>query len=309
MDVSTASNLAQTAVPYVASLRVPLAPAAPCSYPNTTGLGGYNEQWSFSGAGQITSKMNGLCLAADVAVAGADVSLQDCSSDPLQAWTFDMATGVITNGGGPGLCLDAGSFVNCSMPPLNAFLYCDPDASTEARLADLVPRILPAEFPQLLSNSNNGVPRLGIPAIGFSECLHGPLTGCGAPYTNATTGYTSTGCPTSFPHLLLQGSTFNRSLWSAIGGAIGDEDRGLHNQNQAGSMVSRTAVGVPRGARRGERRASLPCETPAWLPFWRCEPTHSSVLYPPAPLSVGSVQFWAPDINEFRDPRWGRGQE
>jgi hypothetical protein len=52
-----------------------------------------------------------------------------------------------------------------------------------------------------------------------------------------------------------QGSTFNRTLWTLIGSAIGDEDRGLHNQGNAGSM------------------------------------------------------FWAPDINEFRDPRWGRGQE
>ena len=142
--------------------------------------------------------------------------------------------------------------------------------------------------------------------IAFSECLHGPLTGCGAPYADNATGYTSTGCPTSFPHLLLQvgrgwgehalwlgwgcarlapcilpshrlhhilftsttattadhlppcaaqASSFNRTLWSLIGSAIGDEDRALHNQNKAGNM------------------------------------------------------FWAPDINEFRDPRWGRGQE
>lgn len=94
--------------------------------------------------------------------------------------------------------------MSCSSPPLSNYLYCDPSASTEARLADLVPRIQPAEFPRFLSNSNNGIVRLGVPQIGFSECLHGPLTSCGAPYTDNATGYTSTGCPTSFPHLLLQ---------------------------------------------------------------------------------------------------------
>lgn len=134
--------------------------------PNTTGLAGYNEQWSFSGQGLITSKMNGLCLAANVAVAGASVTLQTCGADPLQAWTLDAATGAIANSAAAGLCLDAGAAINCSDAPLSSYLYCDPTASTEARLADLVPRILPAEFPQLLSNSNNGVPRLGVPQVG-----------------------------------------------------------------------------------------------------------------------------------------------
>lgn len=44
------------------------------------------------------------------------------------------------------------------------------------------------------------------------------------------TGYTSTGCPTSFPHALLMSASFNRSLWTAVGTAISTEDRALHNQ-------------------------------------------------------------------------------
>ena len=58
------------------------------------------------------------------------------------------------------------------------------------------------DYQNLLSNSNGGMPHLGVPPIQFSECLHGTNSGCGAPYTDPDTGYTSTGCPTSFPHLL-----------------------------------------------------------------------------------------------------------
>lgn len=78
------------------------------TYPNTTGLHGYNEQWDFSGDGPIVSKMNGLCLTASYAVAGSSVVLQNCSDAPLQLWTINSTTGLIANGGGQGLCLDAG---------------------------------------------------------------------------------------------------------------------------------------------------------------------------------------------------------
>ena len=78
------------------------------TYPNNTGKGGYNEQWTFSGNGQITSKMNGLCLSAAAAIAGSVVTLQTCASDPLQTWEINSTTGLIYNGGGPNICLDAG---------------------------------------------------------------------------------------------------------------------------------------------------------------------------------------------------------
>lgn len=81
----------------------------------------------------------------------------------------------------------------------------------------------------------------------------GVVYGCGPAYTNNATGYTSTGCPTSFPHATLLGSTFNRSLWHSISSTISDEGRALHNSNGYALIT------------------------------------------------------WAPDINPFRDPRWGRG--
>lgn len=232
---------------------------------NSTGAQGYNQQWHYDTAtGNIVSLMNGLCVTAMGFVAGAPVRTDTCTtSNPSQQWAYNATSGAFTVPSAPGLCLDAGASVSCTMPPYSGYTYCDPDASVDARVADLVPRLLPFDFQALLANDNPGVPRLGIPRIEFSECLHGEaqahahghgvgdglaqstpvgmcagtLTGCGAPYTDPATGYTSTGCPTSFPHALLMSSSFNRSLWSAVGSAISTEDRALHNQQVSERLV------------------------------------------------------------------------
>ena len=99
---------------------------------------------------------------------------------------------------------------------------------------------------------STGVGVLGIPPMKFAEALHGVESGCGR--SSGSDG--STGCATSFPHGLLLGATFNRSLWRSVGEAISYEARALGNQGVWGSGFS-----------------------------------------------------WSPDINLFRDPRWGRGQE
>jgi hypothetical protein len=190
---------------------------------NSTGNSGYNEQWSFGGNGAIISRMNGHCLTVSSGISGVAAAMQNCSSPPtpFQTWSYTPLTGLMSLAASPDVCLDAGSAVNCSLPPLSGYPYCNPDASTEARIADLVPRILPEEFPQLLSNSNTGIARLGVPRIKFGECLHGPLVSCGAPFTDPATGYTSTGCPTSFPHLLLQVGRSRAEMERAAGDAAG----------------------------------------------------------------------------------------
>ena len=138
---------------------------------------------------------------------------------------------------------------NCSQAPFSSYLYCDADAPLPARLADLVSRLAPEDLQGLLSNGNAGLPAFGVPRMGFGEALHGALTPCGAPSAN------STGCATSFPNPLAMARALNRSLWSAVGAAIGTESRALHNEGLAGGVV------------------------------------------------------WAPNVNLFRDVRWGRGIE
>ena len=41
------------------------------------------------------------------------------------------------------------------------------------------------------------------------------------------------GCATSFPHALMMAASFNRSLWAAVGEAIGVEGRAFWNQGGA----------------------------------------------------------------------------
>jgi len=138
--------------------------------------------------------------------------------------------------------------------------WCDAGRNASARAAALVGAMTLGEKASNMDSHNFGVPRLAVPPNVFSEALHGMCAGCGAPHTDAASGHTSTGCPTSFPQVISMGASWNRSLWSAVGVAVSDEVRGLYAQG--------SAVG------------------------WE------SALF-----------LWAPNVNPFRDPRWGRGQE
>ena len=226
------------------------------------------QQWRFvpgaaAGGALLQNPASGNCLAARAAEAGAAVLMLPCNAaDALQSWSRSAAGGAVLVGlaaqPAGGVCLAAGSSVaGCADAPFSARLYCNPDAYTTDRVADLVPRLEPYEWAQLLFNKDLiGAPRLGVPRIWFGESLHGTVSACGAPFTDNATGFTSTGCPTSFPHALALGSTLNRSLWSAIGAAISTENRGLHNQGafNAASIfwapsanACRERVHAPRG--------------------------------------------------------------
>ena len=223
----------------------------------------WGQQWELDAArGEVRSLTNGLCAgtanasAGQPLPAGTAVVQVPCSGVAEARWTLDAATAHLVWAGDASLCLDAGTTASCADPPLSSLPYCDNALPADARVADLVPRLQPVEAAALLSVSNNGVPRLGIPPLRFGEALHGVLSGCGAPHTDPASGYSSSGCPTSFPTGLALGATFNRSLWAAIGKVIGTEARALFNQGYIAQSV-----------------------------------------------------LFTPDINPFRDPRWGRGME
>ena len=243
------------------------------------------QQWRFvagaaAGGALLQNPASGNCLAARAAEAGAAVLMLPCNaSDPMQSWaqsspSAGAATGaasgaapaavLVSLAAQPAVCLAAGSSVaGCADAPFSARLYCDPDAYTTDRVADLVPRLEAYEWAQLLFNKDLiGAPRLGVPRIWFGESLHGTVSGCGAPFTDPATGFTSTGCPTSFPHALALGATLNRSLWTAVAGAISTENRGLHNQGatNAASIFwapSANACRDPRWGRCQEVRCRM----------------------------------------------------
>lgn len=212
-----------------------------------------SQQWRFdTSSGHIASLFAPRsCVTPAFAGAGAELVLGACS-DPNAGFAVNAATGVITLASDPTLCVDSGSNASCATLPTSAFPFCDVDASPSVRAADLASRLTPSELASFLSNDNHGVPRLGVPRVGYGEALHGYLRPC-----IATPVPGSTGCPTSFPHLHLLGGSFNRSLWHATALAIADEARAYYN------LINRTS----------------------------------------------HLVSWAPDINPFRDPRWGRGLE
>lgn len=141
---------------------------------------------------------------------------------------------------------------------------CDPkDATTRAlpfcqvslpipqRVNDLIGKLSLQEKVKLLISGAAAVPRLGIKGYEWwSEALHGvsnvgPGTKFGGDFPGAT----------SFPQVITTASSFNATLWEAIGRVVSDEARAMYNGGVAG------------------------------------------------------LTYWSPNVNIFRDPRWGRGQE
>ena len=222
----------------------------------------YGQFWAWQ-EGQLTNLENDLCAgttnSSGVLPAGTAVVQVDCSSGPAAAFSYDNATGLLRWGMDDSLCLDAGTSFSCDAYPSQGSAlppYCNTSLSATVRAADLLERMLPSERAAFLSASNNGVPRLGVPPLRYGEALHGVLSPCGAAAPPTPSGFASTGCPTSFPTGLALGSSFNRSLWKAVGAVIGREARALFNQQQRAQLM-----------------------------------------------------LFTPDLNAFRDPRWGRGME
>jgi beta-glucosidase-like glycosyl hydrolase len=97
----------------------------------------------------------------------------------------------------------------------------------------------------------------------FGEALHGVATGCGwvgggggdrgQPQAADQFG-PRTGCPTSYPAAIAEGATFNRSLWAAVGAAIGREARALHNQPSCAGQANCVNIS---GALSGKGLAGL----------------------------------------------------
>ena len=110
-------------------------------------------------------------------------------------------------------------------------LWCNASLDASVRAKALIAAMTLVEKASNMDSDNFGVPRLGVPPNVFSEALHGMCSGCGKPVE--FDGYTSTGCPTSFPQVISMGASWNRSLWAAVGNAVSDELRGLYSQGAA----------------------------------------------------------------------------
>lgn len=229
--------------------------------------GGVNASlFSHNPSGTISGLFGAATLCIEPAYSqlvfhGAQLRLGTCNASAAQSFTWHPEDGTLRPVVNGSLCLDYGSGVTCEGNPA---AYCDPKASPAHRAYDLASRLETVELANMLFaaeiveayyGSNEGLPEWGLPPLWSGECLHGAVATCGAPYTDPATGYTSSGCATSFPAGLAAGGSLNRTAWAMLGYAIGDEVRGMNGQGLHG----------------------LSC--------------------------------WAPNVNPFRDPRWGRGHE
>ena len=128
--------------------------------------------------------------------------------------------------------------------------WCDHTKPTAERVGALIAELTNAEKSVLFVNGAGAVPRLDIPKYGWwSEALHGTARD---------------GLATSFPQIIGVASSYNHSLFQALGEVTGTEARGKNNG-----------------------KASWPGDGGMYH----------------------GLTMWAPNVNIFRDPRWGRGQE
>jgi xylan 1,4-beta-xylosidase len=113
-------------------------------------------------------------------------------------------------------------------PPHDHYPFCDASLPLDERLDDLIGRLTIDEKPYLLTareSPKGNISRLGIPEYDWGgNCMHGVESRCSAKDGR---------CPTSFPNPNTLGPTFNRTIWKAMGAAIGLELRALWLQNVA----------------------------------------------------------------------------
>ena len=125
-------------------------------------------------------------------------------------------------------------------------------------MTDIATRVPLAELPNLFSDITTGVPSLNIPQYNWwSEALHG-VSRCAYDRTTPADGtptlqhggccYKGT-CPSSFPAGITTGASFNKTLFRAIGVAVGTEARVMSNMGQASLTFWTPNVNVFRDPR------------------------------------------------------------
>ncbi|EEE61783.1 hypothetical protein OsJ_16354 [Oryza sativa Japonica Group] len=141
--------------------------------------------------------------------------------------------------------------------------------------------------------SGRALPRLGIPAYEWwSEALHGvSYVGPGTRFSTLVPG------ATSFPQPILTAASFNASLFRAIG------ESACNNTSQFFfSSKSPFSICIAMENLHCDFRSRL-------VRFYRGARVVSTEARAMHNVGLAGLTFWSPNINIFRDPRWGRGQE
>lgn len=225
----------------------------------------------------------------------------------------------------------------CADEPGASSVWCDPDVDMEKRVAALIANLTVSEKAGLFLNEADSVPRLNIKKYNWwSEALHGLARdgGSGHPrHQSPTRGIDNThptpphpipqptdhpnnqppppilptpapGVATSFPQIIGVSSSFNMSLVQLLGGVSGTEARGKNNGLDGELYHGLVSVVWCGGVGRFRSAAAFARTRACISPTAPCMLAH--VQYKP---HIPSQTLWSPNINIFRDPRWGRGQE
>ncbi|MBA0623826.1 hypothetical protein Godav_009261 [Gossypium davidsonii] len=159
-------------------------------------------------------------------------------------------------------------------PLTKSYKFCKTTLPINRRVEDLVSRLTLDEKISQLVNTAAAIPRLGIPGYEWwSEALHGV-----AFVANISQGIRFNGTirsATSFPQVILTAASFDPYLWYRI----------------------------------GQAKVKLDLDI---LSFSLCDYEQAIGIEARGVYNAGQARgmtFWTPNINIFRDPRWGRGQE
>ncbi|KAK8479143.1 hypothetical protein V6N11_073147 [Hibiscus sabdariffa] len=169
--------------------------------------------------------------------------------------------------------------------PTKSYPFCNTTLSINQRVHDLISRLTLDEKISQLVNTAPPITRLGIPDYEWwSEALHGI-----AYFSTVHTGMRFNGtiqAATSFPQVILTAASFDVHLWYRIGQAsISNSER---QRVKDPFLLFLLLVNI-----------SVSC--------LQAVGKEARAIYN-AGQATG-MTFWAPNINIFRDPRWGRGQE
>lgn len=136
--------------------------------------------------------------------------------------------------------------ITCKDPPLNSYPYCNPKLPIDQRVDDLLSRLTLREKVFLQNSDQGGVPRLGVPTLGHSECNHGTFVSTPpyTPYCRQNITIPDDFPLTAFPQAINAAGAFSRELIGKMARAISDEVRAKYNTALKFGCVNDNGFGI-----------------------------------------------------------------
>ena len=118
--------------------------------------------------------------------------------------------------------------ITCQDSPLNTYPYCNSKLPIDQRVDDLLSRLTLWEKVFMQNSDQGGVPRLGVPTLGHSECNRG--TGTSQKPSDCAIPFKQSDFPlTAFPQAINLAGAFSRDLMAKMARAISNEVRAKFN--------------------------------------------------------------------------------